>query len=273
MALQAQETFFAPHQEHPVDAAVRSVTGRAAFHFDGRVLEDERTALFHVALRARLPAALAQGGAVGGSVRVVAIGAFHRAFRDAVVRGQGELRLNISMAAETKVGLLLFEKTAVQPAGFLGKFWHRKKAGLRESDRLRPRIPRRLDQVRRVAFVAAHAMQNVSRVREVLLILAALMALQAARRILRGISLEREDQLAGGRGLGVIAVRGFLGVAVGLAGTVAHLAAGHRVRRRRSQTRVMSFSKFQKLGLMARPASLRVRMDIARSGLNGCDRD
>ena len=51
--------------------------------------------------------------------------------------------------------------------------------------------------------------------------------------------MEGEDQLSGGRSLRVVAVRGFLGVGVRLAWTMAHLAAGDRVGVRWRKRRVL----------------------------------
>ena len=79
---------------------------------------------------------------------------------------------------------------------------------------------------------------------EVLLIPAALMAFQAALGVLLGIPVEREDQLAGGRGLGVVALRGFLGVGVRLAWTVAHFTTGDGVLLNRLDRGVMRLIEF-----------------------------
>ena len=59
VARQAQEPFFPAHQEHAVYTAVGCVTDNAPFDLYSRMLEYEWTALFDVALDARLPAGLA----------------------------------------------------------------------------------------------------------------------------------------------------------------------------------------------------------------------
>jgi len=68
------------------------------------------------------------------------------------------------------------------------------------------------------------------------------MTLQAALRILLGIPVEGEDELGGGRSLGVVPLRGFLRIGVGFAWTMAHLAAGDRVGVCGRQRRVLGLS-------------------------------
>ena len=54
--------------------------------------------------------------------------------------------------------------------------------------------------------------------------------------------MEPEDELGGGRGLGVVPLRGFLRIGVGFARTMAHLAAGYRVSVRWRQRRMLGLS-------------------------------
>ena len=68
------------------------------------------------------------------------------------------------------------------------------------------------------------------------------MTLQAALRILLGIPVEGEDELGGGRSLGVVPLRGFLRIGVGFARTVAHLATGDRVGVRSRQRGMLGLS-------------------------------
>ncbi len=82
------------------------------------------------------------------------------------------------------------------------------------------------DQMHGVAAIAGDAVLNMAGVPEILLIAAALMAYQAAFGVLFGIRVERKDQFAGGGGLGVVALRGFLAVGMRLARAVAHFATG-----------------------------------------------
>ena len=82
-------------------------------------------------------------------------------------------------------------------------------------------------------------MLNVAGVSEVLLVAAALMAYQAAFGVLLGIRVERKNQLAGRRGLGVVALRGFLAVGVRFAGAVAHFATSDGIGFRRLERGVV----------------------------------
>src|ERR1700674_1687029 len=94
VALQTKQTLLAAHQEHSIHAAVRRVARRAAFHLHPRVLEHKGATLLGVTLRAGLPSALSQRRAIGSSMRVVAVGAFHRAFGHAMMGRQRELSLD-----------------------------------------------------------------------------------------------------------------------------------------------------------------------------------
>jgi hypothetical protein len=80
---------------------------------------------------------------------------------------------------------------------------------------------------------------------------AALMALQAALRILLGIATESKNKLGGGCCFCVVAMRRFLSVSVSFARTVAQLASGNRIRVRRRERRMARLAEFLKLGLVA----------------------
>ena len=101
VALEAEQALLPVCQKHSIHASVRRVAGRAALHLHRRVLENKGSTLFGVALRARFPSALPQCCAIGGSMRIVAIGTFHQAFRYTMMGRQRELRLNVSVAPET----------------------------------------------------------------------------------------------------------------------------------------------------------------------------
>ena len=118
VALETEQALFAADQEHAIDASVRRVARRTAFHFHGGVFEDKRTPLLGVTLGASLPAALSQRCAIGSAMRVVAIRAFHQAFRHAMMGRQRELCLDVAMTPETQFRLRLLEQTVVQPARF-----------------------------------------------------------------------------------------------------------------------------------------------------------
>ena len=65
-----------------------------------------------------------------------------------------------------------------------------------------------------MAAVAAHAVRGVRGMVELRLLAAGLVALQAACGVFLRIAVERENELAGGRRFGVIAVRGLFRVRV-----------------------------------------------------------
>jgi len=115
----------------------------------------------------------------------------------------------------------------VEPAILLRELWHGEESGLGDTQIHPLRIPRRLNQMRRVTIHARDAVLHVGRMVKGRLLSAALVALQAPFRILFGIAAEGEDQLRGGRGLGVISVRSFLGICVSFTWTMARLASGY----------------------------------------------
>jgi len=96
------------------------VTGSAAVDAEGGVFKDKRAAFVDVAFEAGFfvlqPVghhARAGGHAPGGGVGamgIVAVGALHEAFVDAVFDGHGELGLNVGVAGIAEVGLRTGEK-------------------------------------------------------------------------------------------------------------------------------------------------------------------
>src|SRR5215469_6642813 len=95
---------------------MRRMARDASFDLHRRVLEHKRTALFDMALDTGLPPGLPQRGPVRSAMCVVTVGALHRAFRDAVVRRQRKLRLDIRVAPEAELRLRFLQETAVKPA-------------------------------------------------------------------------------------------------------------------------------------------------------------
>src|SRR5580765_565708 len=89
------------------------------------------------------------------------------------------------------------------------------------------------------------------------LILTADMALHAALRILLGIGAEGEDHFVGGCGLGVVAMRGLLGVGVRFTWAMAHFASGNGVLLFGLNGGVPRFSKLEKLRLVTGSTSIR----------------
>jgi len=96
----------------------------------------------------------------------------------------------------------------------------------------------------------------VRRLLESRLLLAGFVALHAALRILLRIGMKREDQLGRGHCRGIVALRAFFGVGVGLARTVAHLATRHRVRLGRGDRRVLGLAELPKFRPVAGAAPL-----------------
>src|SRR4051812_46955597 len=105
MALQAEFGSFTPDQHHAVHAAVRIVTGHAAFNLSCRMLIDERSVLFDMALGAGFRNCPDEIERVGSAMRVVTIRTFHRAFRNAMMDGKRKLRLNRSVTGVTELRL------------------------------------------------------------------------------------------------------------------------------------------------------------------------
>lgn len=160
---------------------------------------------------------------------IVAVRTFHRAFGNAVMRGQRELRLDIAVALVAKLRLRFAQLAVVQPAALLGQLGHVEEVALRGADGFSLRVPAGFDQVHGVAAIAGDSVLNMAGVAEIFLIAAALVAREAAFGVLFRIGVERKDQLIGGSGFGVVALRGFLALGVGFAGAVAHFAAGDAV--------------------------------------------
>ena len=112
VALHAQDVDVGEFQKMDVGGAVRRMAGHAAFGLDRGVLEDEGTALIDVAGEA--DGVLGGGGAklrlAESAMGIVAIGALHEAFVDAVMHGHIELSLVFEMAAIAELGLFFGEK-------------------------------------------------------------------------------------------------------------------------------------------------------------------
>jgi len=98
------------------------------------------------------------------------------------------------------------------------------------------------------------------------LIPATLVALQTALRVLLGTPMERKYKLSRGGGLRVFPMRGFLGIGVGLACAMAHLAAGDRIGVRGGQRRVLGLPVLLKLGFVAGPAAVGTRVGTVCCG-------
>jgi hypothetical protein len=188
VALQAKQVDLAALEQSRVRRAVRDVAGDAALDLHGGVLVHERSGLIRVAFEAN--GVLRGGGAQlpreEASVRVVTIRALHQALVHTVMEGAAELLLDFDVAAIAELGL----GHAHQELGLLR-------------------------MVGRMAIDAADVVLQVGGAREVGVLLAILVALEAAVADLAcGGILEREDS-------GFIAAT----LDVGLAGSVTGFAA------------------------------------------------
>src|SRR5215207_2692967 len=174
--------------EHPrVRGAVRRVARRAALGLDGRVLEGERPLLLRVALDAGRVHARREPALLGleAAVRVVAVGALHRALQHLVVEGLRELVLLLGVALEAELLLAALEHLGVLEARLLG-------VG-RGDERVRGGPVRAGHAaVGRVAVGAAHVVAPVLAADEVAVLLAARVAVQTRVGDLHGgLALER----------------------------------------------------------------------------------
>ena len=158
MALQAQQVHLGALQQARIRRAVRRMARGAAFDLHRFVLVDERPGLVRVALEAHqiLRARRAQLPRQESTVRIVAIVALHESFVHAMVECPVELLLYLLMAAVAEQRRFFLH----QELAFFGV-------------------------VRIVAIDAAHSILQVRRAREVAVLLAILVAIQAARADLR----------------------------------------------------------------------------------------
>ena len=100
MTLQTHLTHLVTDQHARISGAVRLMTGHAALKANGRVLENKRTALIAVALEASrlVTERNAHGLRHGARVRIVTVGAGHRAFGQAMLVRLLKRRPNREMA-------------------------------------------------------------------------------------------------------------------------------------------------------------------------------
>src|SRR5947209_5300102 len=128
----------------------------------------------------------------------VAIRAFHKSFRNAVVSGQGKPGLDGQVATETKLRLPLSQQALVQPSLLFGQGRGPEKISLRQRWFGREFPPRRDEQMGRMAFLAGNTHELVLGAIEQALIVAAAMAIQAAGGVVGGLTFEAPDELRPG---------------------------------------------------------------------------
>ena len=261
VALQAELTAFAPHQEHPVATAMRVVAGDAAFHFHSGMFIDERTPFFDVTIHTGFRARIIQAGKILRAVRVVAIRALHQAFRNTMMIRQREFGLHGLMACEAERWFRLLQQAVVQPARLVGD--------LRQLEEMRLRIAHiapavvfdLVDQMGGVALIAGNPVARMFRVCEELLLFAGDMAGQTARRVFIGCPTKREQgkifQRFGGRC--VVTVRSLYSVGVRFCGPMASLATLDVFLIRENQFRVSGLSVFGSNFFVAAFAAFRAR--------------
>ena len=197
VALQAEKSPFAAQEIVSRDAAVRAMARHAALHFDCCVLENIRPALLHVATDADFKVGLLEQGPAQRAMGIVAIGALHQPFRHSVMSGQCELRLDRRMTGETQLRLRLCEQALIQPAVLLGQCRPGKEWPLRRGRFHVVSIPGPFQQMRGVTLLARDALQLVFGAVVSILVLAGVVARQAARGILRGLAAEPVNQHLG----------------------------------------------------------------------------
>ena len=120
MAFQTHGEHNRPAQQARVRGPMRKVASFASVHSNGFVFIEEGPAFFGVAFQARLlvgerlvyqtgPRGHTPGGGER-SVRIVAVGAIHETFVDAMLERHGELCANFAVAAVAEIGLFLREQ-------------------------------------------------------------------------------------------------------------------------------------------------------------------
>lgn len=247
---------------------MRRVAGRAAFHAGCSVLEYKRTALFRVARSTCFRSGLLQLMEVVGAVRRMAIGALHRAFRHAVMRGKRKCGADVAVALVAELGLIFLQQTAREPAMFFGQRRHGKELRLRGLNAFSFWIVGGFHKVDRVAIEAGDAVPRVAGMIELRLLFAGLMALQAAFGICFWVALEGKNQFVGCRGFRVVTVSCLLRIRVGFTGAMAHFATDDRILMFR-EGGVSGLAKLNDFRFVARAAAIIAH--IAGSGLSGYD--
>ena len=109
---QAQVIDLAELQHARVSRSMRYVTGDATVSLHGSMFEREWTLLVCVTLEARGVGTDRQPRLLQleAAVRIVAIAAFHRAFEDLVMRREGELVFDFTVAVQAKLRLTDFQQ-------------------------------------------------------------------------------------------------------------------------------------------------------------------
>jgi len=109
-------------QQSRIRRSVRRVACRAAFRLHRSVFEGERSLLVGVALDTSRIRSSGQPGLLGlkSTVRVVTIGAAHRAFQNFVMEGRGKLRLDLVVTTHAELWIVGLQHANRREAGLFG---------------------------------------------------------------------------------------------------------------------------------------------------------
>jgi hypothetical protein len=195
------------------------------------------------------------------------------ALRHAMVRGERERCAYIAVALITEFGLILSQQTARQPAVFLRERWHGEELRLGTLRGLTLRTVRRLHQMDRVAILTGDAIQSMTGMIELRLLLTGLMASQTTLGIRFRVAIKRKDEFVRRRRFGIVPVRSLLRVSMGFARAVAHLAACDRIFLLR-KGRMTCLAEFGELWLVTRfaPVAACIAGASDRDNRNRCHR-
>ena len=167
MAFETQQVYLRTFQQARIGRSVRCVACRTPFNFDRFVFKGVRSGFVRVAREANqiLRPCSAQLARLETAVLIVAVRALHQSLVHAVMEGTVELLLLVQVACVAQIRLPSFQ----QKLALFG-------------------------MVRVVAVGAAHSILQVDGTREIAMLFAILVAVQAARAyLLRRNALEREN--------------------------------------------------------------------------------
>jgi hypothetical protein len=131
-------------------------------------------------LGARIRLGLHKARWIECAVRAVAIRALDESLGNTVMHGLSKLRTDRRMTGVAKIGLRGFQQAAVEPPRFVGALRHLKKLSLWSLAGTLARVFDSIHQVDRVTLITGNSGLKVTRVKERILLLAAVVAGKAA---------------------------------------------------------------------------------------------
>ena len=131
-----------------------TVTADTTFHFSGRVLVHEWSALLSVALDASFGLRLYKTRTIQCSVRTMTIGAFHQPLRNAVMHRLRKLCADRRVTGVAQFRLRGFQETASEPTRFVRPLRYLEKLRLRGRSRSLAGIFYGIHEVTRMTIVA-----------------------------------------------------------------------------------------------------------------------